>query len=150
MFLLLWQSGFHTGGGGGGGGGGGLESPSPTQEIMKLSMVIIVLSQVLNNNLVPDCVRSNLRGSKFKIFLGEHTPTSISCHSTRGPHRDHCHPGQPYHAHNTLLIGQYWTRIVTYFSVVKLWFTLRASARAVAPDSPIPFVPRLWKRVLQN
>ena len=28
-------------------------------------MVIIVLSQVLNNNLVPDCVRSNLRGSKF-------------------------------------------------------------------------------------
>ena len=33
----------------------------------------------------------------------------------------------------------------TYFSVVKLWFTLRASASAVAPDSPIPLRPRLWK-----
>ena len=76
--------------------------------------------------------------------------TSTSRHSTRGPHRDHCHPGQPYHAHNTLLVGQYGTRIVTYSSVVKLWFTLRASARAVAPDSPIPFPQRLWKRVLQN
>ena len=31
--------------------------------------------------------------------------TSTSCHSTRRPHRDHCHPGQPYHAHNTLLVG---------------------------------------------
>ena len=102
-------------------------------------MVIIVLSQVLNNNLVPDCVRSNLRGSKFKIFLGEDAPTSTSCHSIRGPHRDHCHPGQPYHARNTLLVGQYGVRIVTYSSVVKLWFTRRASARAVAPDSPIPF-----------
>ena len=71
--------------------------------------------------------------------------TSTSCHSTRGPHRDHCHPGQPYHAHNTLLIGQYGARIVTYSSVVKLWFTLRASARAVAPESPIPFSSRLWK-----
>ena len=48
------------------------------------------------------------------------------------------------------LIGEYGARIVTYFSVVKLWFTLRASARAVAPDSPILFHPRLWKRVLQN
>ena len=76
--------------------------------------------------------------------------TCTSCHSTRGPHRDHCHPGQPYHAHNTLLVGQYGTRIVTYFSVVKLWFTLRASARTVAPDSPILFLQRLWKRVLQN
>ena len=32
-------------------------------------MVIIGLSQVSNNNLVPDFVRSNLRGSKFNIFL---------------------------------------------------------------------------------
>ena len=45
-------------------GGGGWNSPP---EILKLSMV---LSQVLNNNLVSDCIRSNLRGSKFKIFLG--------------------------------------------------------------------------------
>ena len=42
-------------------GGGALELPPP--EILKLSLVINVLSQVLNNNLVPDCVRSNLRGS---------------------------------------------------------------------------------------
>ena len=33
----------------------------------------------------------------------------------------------------------------TYFSVVKLWFTLRASASAVAPDSPIPLCSRLLK-----
>ena len=39
--------------------------------------------------------------------------TSTSCHSTRRPHRDHCHPGQPYHAPNTLLVGQYGARIVT-------------------------------------
>ena len=68
----------------------------------------------------------------------------------KGTTQDHCHPGQPYHAHNTLLIGQYGTRIVTYCSVVKLWFTLSASARTVAPESPIPFHARLWKRVLQN
>ena len=55
-----------------GGGGGGLEFPPP--EILKLSMVIIVLSQVLNNNLVPDCVRSNLRGSKIQNFPGGHAP----------------------------------------------------------------------------
>ena len=61
-------------------GGGGLEFPSPP-EILKLSMVIIVLSQVLNNNLVPDCVRSNLRGSKFKIFLGGHAPRPPSRHT---------------------------------------------------------------------
>ena len=53
-------------------------------------------------------------------------------------------------AHNTLLVGQCGVRIVTYSSVVKLWFTLRASASAAAPDSPIPFPRRLWKRGLQN
>ena len=65
--LCIPWSGFHTE------LGGGLDSPPapisfpplppPTPEILKLSMVIIVLSQVLSNNLVPDC---NLRGSKFK------------------------------------------------------------------------------------
>ena len=57
-------AGFHTDG-----GGGGLEFLPPPQKYLKLSMVIIVLSLVLNNNLVPDFVRSNLRGSKFNIFL---------------------------------------------------------------------------------
>ena len=54
QFLLLCHvpsTGFH---------GGGTKIPLP--EILKLSMVIIVLSQVLSNNLVPDC---NLRGSFF-------------------------------------------------------------------------------------
>ena len=51
-------------------------SPPFSPEILKLSMVIIVLSQVLNNNLVPDCIRSHLRGSKFKIFLGRHAPST--------------------------------------------------------------------------
>ena len=69
--------------------------------------------------------------------------TSTSHHSTRGPHRDHFHPGQPHHAHNTLLVGQYGVRIVTYSNVVKLWFTLRASASAAAPDSPILLSSRL-------
>ena len=48
------------------------------------------------------------------------------------------------------LLGLYG--IVTYFSTFKLWFTLRASASAEAPDSPILFSSRLWKRVhvLQN
>ena len=39
-----------------------LEFSSPPPESLKLS---IVLSQVLNNNLVSDCIRSNLWGSKF-------------------------------------------------------------------------------------
>ena len=49
-----------------------------------------------------------------------------------------------------LYVGQYRVRIATYSSVVKIWFTLRASASALAPDSPILLPPRLWKRVLQN
>ena len=59
QFLLLCHvpsTGFH---GGGGGGGGGAKIPLP--EILKLSMVIIVLSRVLSNNLVPDFIR---RGSR--------------------------------------------------------------------------------------
>ena len=61
--MLLGQGFIQTGEGGG-------------QKYLKLSMVIIVLSLVLNNNLVPDFVRSNLRGSKFNIFLegGGHAP----------------------------------------------------------------------------
>ena len=58
--------------------GGSWNSPS---EILILSMVIIVLSQVLNNNLVLDCVRSNLRGSKFKIFLGGKPPDPPGRHT---------------------------------------------------------------------
>ena len=58
-----------------GGGGGGI----PALEILKLSTVIILaiymlLSMCHQNVVVPDCVRSNLRGCKFKIFLGGHAP----------------------------------------------------------------------------
>ena len=28
----------------------------------------------------------------------------------KGTTQDHCHPGQPYHAHNTLLVSQYGPR----------------------------------------
>ena len=38
------------------------------------------------------------------------------------------------------------TYYTSYFSVFKLWFTLRASASADAPESPILFNSRLWKR----
>ena len=72
----------------------------------------------------------------------------VIIHSTRRPHRDHCYPGQPHPVHNTLLIGQYEATILTYLSVVKLWFTLRASASAAAPESLILFPPRLWKTEL--
>ena len=56
------------------------------------------------------------------------------------------------------LLKHLWDLVTTYFSVSKLWFTLRASASAVAPESPILFgkrspiifSPRLWKRVHQN
>ena len=68
--MLLWQGFIQTG------EGGGWNFSPPPQKYLKLSMVIIVLSLVLNNNLVPDFVRSNLRGSKFNIFLegGGHAP----------------------------------------------------------------------------
>ena len=58
------------------GGGGAMESPPPSHnfsspEILKLSMVINVLSPVLNNNL---------RGSKLNFFLREHAPRPPSRH----------------------------------------------------------------------
>ena len=44
-----------------------------------------------------------------------------------------------------VFLGVYGAWIVTYFSVFKLWFTLRPSASAVAPEPPIPLPSRLWK-----
>ena len=76
-------------------GGGPWNSPPP--EILKLSMVIIVLSQVLNNNLVPDCIRSNLRGPKFKIFLGEHASDHPSRHA-------HLHVYMSVLLHTTIIL----------------------------------------------
>ena len=40
-------------------------------------------------------------------------------------------------------LGVYGAWIVTYCSVFKLWFTLRASASPVAPESLIPLPSRL-------
>ena len=45
--------------------------------------------------------------------------------------------------HHRLYIISYL--IVTYFSVFKLRFTVRASASAMAPESPISFLSRLCK-----
>ena len=59
--------------------------------ILKLSMVIILAIYMLLNismclqmlfgNFVPDCVRSNLRGHKFKIFMGAMPPDPPSRHT---------------------------------------------------------------------
>ena len=59
--------------------------------------------------------------------------TSNSLPSPRRSHRDHCHPGQPYHLPSIYMEVRSYL-VVTYFSFFKLWFTLRASARAVAPS----------------
>ena len=83
---LMYLAGFHT-------EGAGIPPPLPPAtifppvtissplEILKLSMVINVLSQLLNNSLVPDCVRSNLRWSKFKISWGSMPPDPPSRHT---------------------------------------------------------------------
>ena len=54
------------------------------------------------------------------------------------------------HVHVLHILGLYRAKIVTYCSVFKLWFTLRASASSAAPESPTVLDSRLWKRVLQN
>ena len=40
-----------------------------------------------------------------------------------------------------------YAKIVTYFSIFKLWFTLKASCSAAAPLFPILFDSSLWERV---
>ena len=67
------RTGFHT--------EGGLEFPPRNLE---LSMVIIDLSQVyINNNLVPDCARSNLKDLNSTFFGrgGGHAPRPPSRHA---------------------------------------------------------------------
>ena len=87
----------------------------------------------------------------FCLFTGVHSvrnvtvATSTSLPSPRRSYRGHCHPGQPYHVHILCILGS-----VIYFSVFKLWFTLRASASVEAPESPTVLDSRLWKRVLGN
>ena len=47
----------------------------PTQKSWNWVWLLLFCHRhILNNNLVPGCIRSNLRGSKFKIFLGGHAP----------------------------------------------------------------------------
>ena len=55
--------------------------PSPSLTQKSLNWVWLLFSQVLNNNLVPDCVTSNLRGSKFQIFWGGIPPDTLSRHA---------------------------------------------------------------------
>ena len=57
---------------------GGWNFPPPPPRNLEIEYV---LSQVLNNNLVPDCVRSNLRGSKFKFFWGDMLPYPPNRHA---------------------------------------------------------------------
>ena len=74
--------------------------------------------------------------------------TRTSLPNPRRSHRSHCHPGQQYHVHILCIWVLY--KIVTYFSVFKLRFTLRAPASAEAPESPTLLDSRLWKRALGN
>ena len=70
MRALEWNylvPGFHTGGGG---GGWNFPLPATIFPPPRNLEIEIALSQVLNNNLVPDCVRSNLRGPKIQFFSG--------------------------------------------------------------------------------
>ena len=78
----------------------------------------------------------------------ESVVTSTRVPSPRRSHRGQCHP--IHHTMCIYMLGQYRAKIVTYFSVFKLWFTLSASASAIAAESPTLFDSRLWKRVLQN
>ena len=73
--IFFTKSEFHT-------GGGGLEFSSPRN-----------LFEVEYGYFVPDCTRSNLRGSKFNIFLGEHAPDPTSRHTRLGvPFTCYYHP----------------------------------------------------------
>ena len=67
-FFVKWKeflpmSGFHT--------GGALEFPPPPQESWNwVWLLLCFVTGVLNNNLVPDWIRTNLWVSKLKFFLG--------------------------------------------------------------------------------
>ena len=52
--------------------------------------------------------------------------------------------GSKFKVTSSYVMWKYYL-LVTYFSVLKLWFTLRASASAEAPEAPILFSSRLWK-----
>ena len=66
-------------------GGGGWNSPPPPTppEILKLIMgimlavcMLVCVIKMLFGHFVPDCIRINLRGCNFEIFLGRgHAPT---------------------------------------------------------------------------
>ena len=51
------------------GGRGGTGIPPPPRNL-EIEYDYYCFVTGINNNLVPDSIRSNLRGSKFKIFLG--------------------------------------------------------------------------------
>ena len=64
-------------------GGGGWNFPLPE----------IFLKLIKYGYFVPNCARSNLRGSKFNIFLGEHAPDPTSRHTRLGvPFTCYYHP----------------------------------------------------------
>ena len=83
----------------------------------------------------------------FLCFTCIHTVSKVMVilAPPRRLHRDQYHPGQPYHVHTLWMINLYGARIVTYFSVFKLWFTVRALASAENPRDWILFPQRLYK-----
>ena len=90
----------------------------------------------------------------FSLFASVHTVRNeavVTSTSLLSPRRSHRGPMSPKPIIPcAYILGLHRVKIVTYFRVFKLWFTLSASASAVAPESPTLFHPRLWKRVFQN
>ena len=84
---------------------------------------------------------------KFPHFCSYYTDNPMvlvyCCLIPRRLQRSQCHPGQPY----TMVSRFIWGLDITYLSVFRLQFTLKASASAEAPESPISFSSRLLKKV---
>ena len=85
-------------------------------------------------------------------YTNSHTVGKVTVPtSTSGAKRCQYHPSNIYHVHTIASwICMHGAMQYNYFSAFKSWFTLRASASAVAPESPILFRLKLRKRVLQT
>ena len=109
---LMW---FHTEG-----GGGTLESPPPPPPPPEIEYgyycgainisylilrVTVCVIKMLLGQFVPNCVRSNLRGSKFKIYLGgmPPPPSRHACLHTLLSSCYHPIPPPPPHLYETLI-----------------------------------------------
>ena len=89
----------------------------------------------MGNNLIIKTTHSVRHGyviSSLPAFMGRSLGTRLDMNTLELD--PSYHPS--YHTMHIHMLGQYKVKIVTYFRVSKLWFTLRASASAVVPESP--------------